>query len=154
MNVAKVGLRLGRVMWGGPTPLRHTFDMAAVVGTRGVEHGRDNRGQEFYLAQWMASTSHRMFRKRTAGNLDDAVVFDDTVADLLSCLEVTPLHNSILNLLPCHGIYPHWFYPFALGVPIVAWLRPDGQADSQHVSGVQVTKTTAPPGPILYDQRG
>src|SRR2546428_5545692 len=93
MHRAKIGLGPGRVMWGGPTPPRHAFDMAAVVGTRSVEHRGDNGRQELHLAEGIAGTSHRMVCKRTASNCDDLVVFDDAVADLLSCLEATPLHS-------------------------------------------------------------
>src|SRR5215510_6269462 len=63
MHRAKIGLGPGRVMWCGPTPPRHTFDMTAVIGTRGIEHRRDHRGQEFYLAKCIAGTRHRMFRE-------------------------------------------------------------------------------------------
>src|SRR5216683_4135937 len=93
MHRAKIGLGPGRVVWGGSTPPRHAFDMAAVVGAGGVEHQRDNGGQELHLAEGMAGTGQRMFRKRTAGNLDNPVIFNDAVADLLSCLEATPLHS-------------------------------------------------------------
>ena len=98
MHRAKIGLGPGRVVWGCPPPPRHAFDMAAVVGAGGIEHRGDNGGQELHLAEGMAGTSHRMFRKRTARNLDDLVVFDDAVADLLPCLEATPLHTVILHL--------------------------------------------------------
>jgi hypothetical protein len=81
--------------------------MAAVVGTRGVEHRRDNWGQELYLAEGMAGTGHRMFRKGTARNLNDLVVFDDAVADLLPYLEATPLHTVILHLWLLHSICLH-----------------------------------------------
>src|SRR5207302_7339930 len=92
MHRAKIGLGPGRVMWGGPTPPRHAFDMAAVVRTRSVEHRGDNGRQELHLAEGIAGTSHRMVCKRTASNFDDLVVFDDAVADLLLYVEATPLH--------------------------------------------------------------
>src|SRR5262245_25566534 len=117
MYRAKIGLGPGRVVWGCPPPPRHAFDMTAVVGAGGVEHRRDNGGQELHLAEGMAGTSHRMFCKRTAGHLDDPLIFDDAVADLLPCLEATPLHGFTLNLLLLHSLYPHWPTPCALGVP-------------------------------------
>ena len=58
---------------------------------------------------------HRMFRKRTADNLDDPVVFDDAVADLLPCLEATPFHKFILS--HCYFIaYVHMVLSSCVGL--------------------------------------
>ena len=78
----KLRLGPGRVFRRLPSPLRHGFQMSAIIRPGGVEDGRDHGRQELHVVEAMAGLGDRVFFERTACDLDDPIVFDDAVADV------------------------------------------------------------------------